>query len=480
MEAKPPEPGAEEVEQASPASVGPMVFGDSGLEIRLPGRSPKRVAYRDITHCAGSRWGYALATTGNIILLRQARFPSAEAVAAAHREVRRRIAGLPGGAAQLDQMKKIERDSGRVGLLGPIWLFAALCVVAQFFQFRDLAIVHVGSFMPSLVAQGEAWRVLTANFLHDILIFPAHILLNLICIVSFGAFVERALGGTRTVLILGISAVGAMWASAMADYSEVIGASGVAAGLVGATLCLELNASRSLPVWSRIPRRVLIGALILQGLVDLLVPFVAGAAHAGGFVLGYLVTRTFIDAGRVVSEPGPGARRFAGLIVAALVLALVSAMPLLERDPEALEAHGIRVLQMPDSSVRYDNEAAWRMLTEIQPSESGVEVAVLLALRAASGSEWSDPNVLDTLAEALFASGDVGGALDVIDQAVFLSYGHRYFVEQRRRFTGERDPDDRPAPPEEGWFRRIPEGFEEDSPSLPPIDPAEPGESVWI
>ena len=107
-------------------------------------------------------------------------------------------------------------------------------------------------------------------------------------------------------------------------------------------------------------------------------------------------------------------------------------------------------------------------------------MAVLLALRAASGSDWSDPNVLDTLAEALFASGDVGGALDVIDQAVFLSYGHRYFVEQRRRFTGERDPDDRPAPPEEGWFRRIPEGLEEDSPSLPPIDPAEPGESVWI
>ena len=82
MEAKPPDPGAEEVAQASPESIGPMLFGDSGLEIRLRGRSPKRVAYGDITHCAGSRWGYALATTSNIILVRQSRFPSAGAVEA--------------------------------------------------------------------------------------------------------------------------------------------------------------------------------------------------------------------------------------------------------------------------------------------------------------------------------------------------------------------------------------------------------------
>ena len=205
-----------------------MCISDS----RIPGRSPRQVAYREITHCAGSRWGCAIATTGDIVLLRQSRFPSAEALTAAHEEVLRRIAGLPGGAAQLAQMKEIERRSGRLGLLGPVWLFAALCVVAQFFQFRDLAILHVGSFMPSLVVQGEAWRVVTANFLHDILIFPAHILLNLVCVVSFGAFVERALGAPRTVLVMGASAVGAMWASALADYSEVIGASGVAAGLV--------------------------------------------------------------------------------------------------------------------------------------------------------------------------------------------------------------------------------------------------------
>jgi rhomboid protease GluP len=480
MEERPPESSEDDILVASSRQIGPIVFGASGLEIRLAGRRPRRVPYTDITHCARSRWGYALATTGNIILLRQSRFPSGEAVSSAHGELLRRIGDLQGGAEQLERMAETERGSRRLAPLGPVWLFAGLCVLAQYFQFRDLAIVHVGSFMPSLVAQGEAWRVLTANFLHDILIFPAHILLNLVCIVSFGALVERALGGTRTLLIMGVSAVGAMWASAMANYSEVIGASGVAAGLIGAALCLELNASRCLPVWSRIPRRILIGALVVQGLVDLFVPFVAGAAHAGGFVLGYLVTRSFIDAGRIVSEPGTGARRFAGLIVVALVLAVVSAMPLLERDPEALEAHAVRVLQMPDSSARYDNETAWRMLTETKPSESGVEVAVLLALRAASGSEWSDPNVLDTLAEALFASGDVGGALNVIDQAVFLSNGHRYFIEQRRRFSGERDPEDRPAPPEEGWFRRIPEGFQEDEPTPSPIDAAEPGESAWI
>jgi hypothetical protein len=168
------------------------------------------------------------------------------------------------------------------------------------------------------------------------------------------------------------------------------------------------------------------------------------------------------------------------MIYLALVASLALMSPLVFRDPVALEEHGIRVLQMPDPRVGYDNEAAWRMLTESEPTETGLDVALVLALRAARYSDWRDPNVLDTLAEALFASGDIGGSLEVIDQAIFLSHGYRYFVQQRQRFSGQRDPDDRPDPPEEGWFRRMPDSLDEPVPGQPLIEPAEPGESAWI
>jgi len=463
-------------------SRAPLEFEEDGFVIRSRHGlgAGQWVAYGDVTHAACSRWGLAIGTMAGISLLRRSRFESAESVVETNRELRERIAARPGGAEQLLQMDAAGAESTRLSDRGSIYGFIALCLVVQFLQFSDPAFLHVGSFIPSLVGQGEVWRVATANFLHDTLIFPLHILLNLICVFTFGTLVERTLGRDRAIVVLGASAVGAMWAAATASYVEVIGASGVAAGLVGSVLCLEFNATRSLPVWSRIPRRIFIFALIVQGMVDILVPFVAGAAHIGGFALGYLTTRLFITEGRVQSSPGLGVRRLAGATIFMVVVAIVATIPLLRGDPGAMERHGLLVLKMEDSTVRYDNEAAWRILTEGEARESGVQVAVLLALRAARRSDWRDPNVLDTLAEALFASGDAYSALEVIDQAIFLSRGYRYFVEQRQRFTGERDPDDRPAPPEEGWYRRLPDSLEEPDSEEPKIDPAPPGESIWI
>jgi hypothetical protein len=54
---------------------------------------------------------------------------------------------------------------------------------------------------------------------------------------------------------------------------------------------------------------------------------------------------------------------------------------------------------------------------------------------------------LDTLAEALFQSGDRLGALLMIEEAIRLQPREPYYHEQRRRFIGERDAADRPPPP---------------------------------
>ncbi len=151
-------------------------------------------------------------------------------------------------------------------------------------------------------------------------------------------------------------------------------------------------------------------------------------------------------------------------------------IPLLQRDQGALERHGLRLLRVTSASVRSDNELAWRMLTESQATPMGMEVAAALAQRAADHSDWRDPNVLDTLAEALFALGDTRGALDVIEVAIDLSGGQRYFIEQRRRFNGERDPEDRPTPPGESGSKDPWDG----EPFEAPTQEGEDSESVWI
>ena len=112
-----------------------------------------------------------------------------------------------------------------------------------------------GSFSPELVAADEWWRVVTANFLHDTTLFPLHIGLNLLCIGVIGLLVERVLRPLRTAVVMGAAALGSSIGCVIAGYPSTIGASGVAAGLAGALLCIELHGSRRLPATWRVPRR---------------------------------------------------------------------------------------------------------------------------------------------------------------------------------------------------------------------------------
>jgi hypothetical protein len=95
-------------------------------------------------------------------------------------------------------------------------------------------------------------------------------------------------------------------------------------------------------------------------------------------------------------------------------------------------------------------------------------VALQLAERAVEQTGRGDPNILDTLAEAYFVAGHRESAIATIDEAIFLAPGIEYFREQRRRFTGERESEDRPEPPGEFW-----QPGPEPLPPLPPQE--EPG-----
>jgi membrane associated rhomboid family serine protease len=459
------------VQEGVPVPGAPVLLEADGFRL---GDRKRAIAYRDITHIGVSRRGLGIATAHDLIVIRRGRFATRESMEALGTALMDRIARSPDGELQLGRMAEIDHRASLRLPRRATTAFLLIGIAVYLFQLKDPFVQRAASFVPGLVADGEAWRVVTANFIHETLLFPFHIGLNLMCILAFGRMVERVLGTGRTIAVMGASALGAMMGCALAEYPEVVGASGVAAGLAGALLAIELRGGRRLPVWSRVPRRLFFAALALQAAVDVTLPYIAAAAHAGGFLAGHLMAQLSIR-GALLDRPLGRVRAVLATAVAlGTALAFIALAPLAGRAPEALERHAIRLLHTHSLSFQRDNEVAWLIATERTASELGLQAASALAERAVTESGRTDPDILDTLAEVRFAMGDVMGALDAIDEAIMMTGDDPYFREQRRRFTGERAADDRPEAPTLPWIMREPE------PPADPIDALGEDDGIWI
>ncbi len=324
---------------------------------------------------------------------------------------------------------------------------ALVCIVVYALQWRDPFLSEVGVMVPSLVDSGQIYRLVSANFLHGISIVPLHLIFNVIGLIGLALLVERPLGPLRTAIVMGMSGLFAMFSSYAFTGATVLGASGIVMGLAGSALCLELHRADRLPVWWRVPRRPFIALLLLEATMGFVLRFVAGEAHLGGLVAGYVTTRIVLGGGAFVQQPSPWLRRTAIAMVVVVVGALLNVGFLVLRESNALERYGKQLLATDDISVDHDNGTAWRMATESNSSIAQLETAQRLAERAADRTAYSNPEILDTLAEVLFIRGDRDGALRMIDEAIRITRGESYYVEQRRRYLGERAFDDRPAPP---------------------------------
>jgi membrane associated rhomboid family serine protease len=337
-----------------------------------------------------------------------------------------------------------------------------VCIAIYFLQLADPFVTELGALTPPFVREGQLWRLVTANLLHAPMGLHLHIAMNMLALLGLALIVERPLGSLRTLVVIGASALGSMGASYIVRYEEVVGASGIVMGLAGAALCLELQYPERLPVWWRLPRTLFLAVLVIEGVLGFVIPVVAGAAHLGGFVGGYLATRPMARSALVGQRIEPWVRRTAWSVGLAGLLALVATAPLVLRSPAALERYGADLLGMPEAETWSCNDLAWRMATESNASFEQLGVALALAERAVAQSDHANPDLLDTLAEVLFVRGDLEGALEAIDAAIYLTRGEEYFVEQRRRFTGERPAEDRPEPPLLPWpYRDEGELFDE-------------------
>lgn len=429
-------------------------------------------AYADLTHLLlGERW-LRVGTRQGVLNVPRAAFSDPGGAEALRHALLARLALEPSGPAVLAGMAAIDEAARRPFRPWVTLGAAALCAAVYGLQLAlGDRVVQAAYFSDALVHVGELWRLVTANFLHAGLL---HLGMNVLGLLVLGALVERPLGHAATFFVLGASALGATSIGVPARYGSLLGASGMVAGLAAAVLWLELRRPARLSAAWRVPRRLFVAAIGVDALLGAVVPEIAGFAHVGGFVAGGVAAMIAGGPSPAVERPRRALRLADALLAAALLLSAVTAGREVWGGADLIAKRAIRLLDVPDVSPLVLNNTAWLLATSPDVDHKRGAVAVRLAERAVQETRRQDPNVLDTLAEAHFAAGEVREAVEIIDEAIALAPDEPYFQEQRRRFTGERQPGDRPAPPREG----SPPGQEPGGPLPPGLDTEEPGISV--
>ena len=324
----------------------------------------------------------------------------------------------------------------------------------------------VGYFSPLLVADGDWWRVVTANLLHG---FELHLAVNLVGLLVVGRLLERALGSARTVAVMAASALGSMLASGLLVDGGVVGVSGVVFGLAGGVLLLELRSASDLPAWWRFPRPLLhlvLVALAADVALGFFLPVIAGEAHLGGFLAGAAATRLLTRSAPLGPTELPSARVLAGLTAATLALSVVTGAWQILSSPDYPAEHADRIASLPGVTPEELNNHAWFIAIDDDATQPQMEAALRLAERAVEETEGQEATILDTLAEVQFQLGQRERAVETIDRAIAREPSESYYREQRRRFTGERAAADRP--PDPALRPQTGESVRPDDPVLPP------------
>ncbi len=401
--------------------------------------------YEEVTDLAVGPRLLVLGTRRGVFHLPRTAFADPAAPEALAVALRRRLALLPDGAERLARMDALRARARRPRRIGAAFALPLLCAALFAAEVRlGPRLSYAGSFVAALVEAGERYRIVTSQLLHAGL---GHLVLNGLGLLALGALLERCLGSARLVFVLGASALGAGAASLAADYDFALGASGIVWGLMGGLLWLELRHGADLPATWRLPRRLFLVLVGVELAISVALPVVAAAAHLGGLLAGLAATAA-VGRYALAGKPAGTPLLAVDAVLAAVLLGslFVLGRVVAEGSP-AYARTGSRLLRAGSVAPHLLNDFAWLVATEGNPRPEDLAVALELARRAVRATDRLDPNVLDTLAEVYFAAGEVDAAVETIDEAIALAPEEPYFREQRRRFLGERPPEDRPEPP---------------------------------
>ena len=154
-------------------------------------------------------------------------------------------------------------------------------------------VLRRGALIPALVADGEAWRLVSSVFLHSGF---AHLALNMLSLYFLGSFVEGAFGRGRffaLYLLSGLSG-GIAYLYFGGFGSPAVGASGAIFGLLGGVLGYSLR--RGTFSWQNPLIRQLLILLAINLYIGFSIENISNTAHLGGLVgglaFGWLVAPT--------------------------------------------------------------------------------------------------------------------------------------------------------------------------------------------
>ena len=406
----------------------------------IPGRS-RFTPYREILHLAALASGLVIATTRGTWSIPRRALSQPSALGALETALRDRIGATSQGAQRLAASDALDRRLAGAPrpLLGRS--LAVLCVLIAALAAFFPGLADALAYRADAVQAGEAWRLVSLHVLH---VEPWHLAINALAVWVLGDLVDLTLGRARAATVAVFAAAGAALGCEWMSYPEAMGASGIVAGLAGGLFWLEMRMPAAVPGPWRLPRRPFMVALVLDGFVLALVPGIAHAAHVGGFLAGALATALLAPAA-ARSRSGPfwaAAVNTAG--AAALGLALIAGANAVVNFEDTWERRAHALIEQPDATPGALNDAAWTIAIHPDVSQPLLELAEALAVRAVDETQRANPAILDTLAEVYFMQGRHEEALEVNREALMLTPDNPYLREQRRRYRGERDADDRP------------------------------------
>jgi rhomboid protease GluP len=195
--------------------------------------------------------------------------------------------------------RMIDAPAPRARLRAPLVTLALLAAnllmaLAQFaaggFEWRggeigsDLSDWALGAKVPSLIAHGEYWRLVTANFLHGS--WVPHLLFNMLGLLALGRLIEVFYGPARLLVIYVLSCVAGAVASYLFTPSVSLGASTGVLGLMGALLVHNHRYREHLPHRINAVYPLLLFLLLVQFAMELSSQTIDTWGHVGGLVGG--------------------------------------------------------------------------------------------------------------------------------------------------------------------------------------------------
>lgn len=161
-----------------------------------------------------------------------------------------------------------------------------------------IALDSLGALIPEKVVSGEWWRVFNANFLHFGIL---HLGTNMFTLFFLGRLVELNIGIGRYLLVYLISGIGSML-TCTAIYQQsgetniiLMGASAAIMGLIGTVLAIALQIwlKQKNPLNAKRLRTVIL-VIVLQFVLDNLIPQISFYSHLFGLIIGFFVSVTLL------------------------------------------------------------------------------------------------------------------------------------------------------------------------------------------